>query len=89
VLRNEYFDCPQRDYLAVHYILKRGKHRDRKIEQQQTEKIETEVKDVDSIQYIRITKVYASCPEMEFVNVHFRLGFWAESRDFSDLGFLP
>jgi hypothetical protein len=29
------------------------------LEQQQTEKIETEVKDVDRI---RITKVYASCP---------------------------
>ncbi len=34
-------------------------HRDTYLEQQQTEEIETEVKDVDRI---RITKVYACCP---------------------------
>ncbi len=28
-------------------------------------------------------------PEMEFVNVHFHWGFWAKSREFSDLRFLP
>ncbi len=33
-----------------------GGHRDRYLEQQQTEKIETEVRDVDKMQ---ITKVYA------------------------------
>jgi hypothetical protein len=33
------------------------------LEQQQTEKFETEVKDVDRI---RITKVYASCPGLAF-----------------------
>jgi hypothetical protein len=34
-------------------------HRDTYLEQQQTEKIETEVRDVDRI---RITKMYACCP---------------------------
>jgi hypothetical protein len=34
-------------------------HRDTYLEQKQTEKIETEVRDVDRI---RITKVYACCP---------------------------
>ncbi len=34
-------------------------HRDTHIEQQQTETVETEVRDVDGI---RITKVYACCP---------------------------
>ncbi len=37
----------------------REAHRYRYLEQQQTEKILTEVKDVDRI---RITKVYACCP---------------------------
>ncbi len=38
-------------------------HRDRYLDQHQTEKNETEVKDVDRI---RITKVYASCPGAAF-----------------------
>jgi hypothetical protein len=29
------------------------------------------------------------CPEVEFVNVYFHWGFWAKSREFSDLRFLP
>ncbi len=43
---------------AVMYALC-GVHRDRYLEKQQTEKIETEVGDVDRIQ---IRKMYACCP---------------------------
>jgi hypothetical protein len=39
---------------------------DRYLDQYQTEKIETEVKDVDRI---RITKVYVSCPGVAFWGV--------------------
>jgi hypothetical protein len=45
-------------YRFTHYCLG-CTHRDRYLEQQQTEKIETEVRDVDRI---RCTKVYAYCP---------------------------
>jgi hypothetical protein len=43
-----------------------AKHRDITLEQQQTEKTETLVRDVDRI---RITEVYASCPEPVFVDL--------------------